>query len=109
MKDKKLNYYQLENHAIECQLEADEMAIKLINQSQLFSDISILQGICDFNLYFAYQISPVLIHNNTINVLSGMAGKFTRKLTLNEFFKLDTIIHHLGLTNFRDIKQKFIT
>lgn len=104
-----MDYIQrLKSHASTCQLEADKMAIELIKQRELTSNIAVVQGICDFNLYWLKQLSPLLVRDETLEVLAKIAKKFTRKLTVGEVMKLDGIIYHGKVTNFRDIKSKFI-
>ena len=82
----------LEKYASECQIAADEIAYRLLEQQRIFSLISVVQSICDFNLSWFYQLSPVLVHESTLKLLSKNIKEFSRKLTLSEFTLYDWII-----------------
>lgn len=97
---------RLESHASSCQLAADEMAIKLIEQQRAFNAISVFQSMCDFNLSWLYHISPgVFIHIETIVFLAGNVKKFKRKVSIEEIVKFDYVIQLNEITDFKDFKN----
>jgi hypothetical protein len=88
----------LENHASDCQIEADKYAIKLIEQTEIFAAISIVQSICDFNLAWLYQISPeVILHKESLIFISDNIKKFKRKIGIEEMMSLDFRVRDKGI------------
>ena len=97
---------QLEYHASSCQLAADEMAIKLIEQERAFNAISVFQSMCDFNLSWIYHISPeVFIHIETIEFLADNINDFKRKLSIEEIVKFDCVLNYNDVTDFKHFKN----
>lgn len=100
---------ELAQHASSCQLAADEMAIKLINQNQIFSAISIFQSRCNFNLSWLYQLSPeIVLHTYSLDFLANNVELFKRKLKVNEILFYDFIITHQKITDFDQFKKILI-
>jgi len=100
-----MNYKELEYFASTCQMAADEIASKLITQQEIFSNISIFQSSCEFNLYWLYQISPeVVLHFNSIAFLCKYKDEFNRKISIKEILRFDEIIEHLDVKTFEDFK-----
>ena len=101
-----MKYKQLQKHASECQVAADEMAFCLLQQKEVFSLISVLQGHCDFNLYWLYQISPeIVLHTESIRFMVNHKDKFKRKLSIKEMINFDSIISHSEINSFEDFKN----
>jgi hypothetical protein len=101
-----MNYKELKHWASTCELAADEMAIRLINQQELLSVISVFQSKCNFNLYWLYQISPeVILHYKTLLFLAENIKKFTRKIEIRELLNYDSLIYHNDIDTFEDFKD----
>jgi len=97
---------QLEYHASSCQLAADEMAIRLIDQEKAFNAISVFQSKCDFNLSWLYQLSPgVILHVYSLEFLADNVKMFKRKLKVDEIVYYDFLINCNGLTNFDQFRK----
>ena len=95
-----------EEYTSECQMSADEMAMTLINQKEIFSLISLVQSICDFNLSWLYSISPdVIIHKESLQFFKTHLKLFKRKLTVKEMIKYDALIYWYEPKSFEDFKN----
>lgn len=101
-----MNYKELKYHASSCQIAADEMAIKLIDQEKSFSAISIFQSKCDFNLSWLYQLSPeVVLHIDSLKFLADNVKMFKRKLKVPEIVYYDFLINCNGITDFNEFRK----
>ena len=101
-----MNYKQLKHHASSCQLAADEMAIKLIEQERAFNAISVFQSMCDFNLSWLYHVSPeVFIHIETIVFLADNVNEFKRKVSIKEIVKFDCVLNYNEIKDFKHFKK----
>jgi hypothetical protein len=101
-----MNYKQLKIYAETCQIEADKMAFRLIEQQEIFRIISTVQSICDFNLVWLYSISPgVVIHKYSLKFLSDNVKYFNRKLSIKEMIKFDGAIHINKPKDFNQFKK----
>lgn len=101
-----MNWEQLKIHASDCELAADEMAIRLIDQQELLSVISVFQSSCNFNLYWLYSVAPeVILHFNSLSFLSENIRKFKRKIEIKELLDYDSLIFHNDINNFKDFKN----
>jgi hypothetical protein len=101
-----MKYKELEIHASSCQLAADELAVKLINQERIFNAISIFQSRCDFNLFWLYQLYPeVFIHIESIEFLVKHIDKFKKKITIKQLSDYDHLITHNEVNSFEDFKS----
>lgn len=95
---------KLEHHASSCQMDADELAVRIIKMRSM----SVVQSICDFNLFWLYDISPeFLLHMTTIDFLKKNIKKFNRKITIKEIFAFDFIIRHHNIKRFEQLKEKY--
>lgn len=102
-----MNYYELQYFASDCQIAADEMASKLIEQKEIFNLISIFQSHCDFNLAWFYQISPeIILHKDTIVFLVENKDKFKRKLNIKQVVYFDYMIIHLNTKSLDEIRNR---
>jgi adenine C2-methylase RlmN of 23S rRNA A2503 and tRNA A37 len=100
----KINW--LEKHASGCEMAAEEMAIKLINQERVFSAISIFQSRCDFNLAWAYQLYPeVFIHVESIEFLAKHVKKFESKITIVQISQYDHLITNNEVNTLDDLRK----
>lgn len=82
-----MNHKQLQQHASTCQLEADGLAIKLLKAQKFI----MLQSVCDFNLFWLHDVSPLLVTDETIDFLLQYRDKF-KKISVREFNLYDMII-----------------
>lgn len=101
-----MKYNELKIHASNCQIAADEIAVKLINQVEIFSNISIFQSLCNFNLFWLYSISPeVALHIKSIKFLVENKNFFKRNITIKELLFYDAIIVYNKIDSFDDFKS----
>jgi len=99
--------YKLKIHASDCEMESDKTAIRFLEQRRNFALISEFQSICDFNLYWLYQISPeVVVRSSTIDFLNSNKEMFTRKIKVAEMILYDFIIFHNNIKTFDEFKSK---
>ena len=92
-------------HVSHFQMDADKMAIKLIEQKRAFNAISVFQSMCDFNLSWLYHVSPgVFIHIETIVFLADNINKFKRKVSIEEIVKFDCILELNEIKDFKHFK-----
>ena len=84
-----MTYKDLKRFASEQQLIADEITLTVIKEREIISRLAELQCYCDFNVIHVYEISPVLMHIETIQFVLKNHAELKRKLTLREFFNLD--------------------
>ena len=100
-----MNYKELKHHASTCQMSADEMAIRLIKVDV----IKVVQSMCNFNLFYVYDISPeVFVHFNTIEFLYDNIKHFKRKISIKELSNYDHLITHNKINSFDEFKNKLI-
>ena len=101
-----MKYKDLEHHASSCQIAADEIAIKIIEQERAFNAISVFQSMCDFNLSWLYHVSPeVFIHIETIVFLADNINKFKRKVSIKEIVKFDYVLELNEIKDFKHFKN----
>lgn len=103
---RKQSEYEINSYkfASECQLAADNMARELLNASEEVSLLARFQSLCDFNIFWAYSISPeVVIHLNSIKLL--LTGKIKRKLKLKELFYYDFLIQVYNPSTFTEFTK----
>ena len=101
---------KLEHHASSCQIAADEMAIKLIEQERAFNAISVFQSMCNFNLSWLYNISPgIFIHIETIEFLADNIKEFKRKISIEEIVKFDYVLELNEIKDFKHFKNMLNT
>jgi len=99
-----INWYN--KHAEECQLAADDMANTIIEQKKILATIPVFQSMCNFNLFWLYQISPeMLLHIETVSFLADNVHKFKRKISINEILKYDFIITKMNVKDFDNFKK----
>lgn len=91
---------QLESYASELEMENDSMAYLLIKAKKLIE----LQGICEFNVWWMHDISPILMKDATIDFLNDHKDKFLRRITSKEFIIYDSIISLLEPETFDEFK-----
>lgn len=104
-----MKYKELEHWAATCEMEADNMAIQLIEQKRVFNAISVFQSKCDFNLSWLYQLSPeVVLHVDSLEFLADNVKMFTRKLKVPEIVRYDFIIRNNEIKDFNQFKRSLI-
>lgn len=97
---------QADKFASEQQIEADSLAIQLLNIKEVFGLISVVQSVCDFNLSWLYSVSPnVVVHEYSLTFFCKNIKMFKRKLTINEFMRFDTIVNHNEPKDFDEFKS----
>lgn len=99
-----MNYKQLHQFASNCQMEADKMAILWIKARKLM----MLQSVCDFNLFWLHDVSPLFVADETIDFLLKYRDKFT-KISVREFCLYDMIIKIKHPANFREFEHYLMT
>lgn len=108
MKEKKPTYNELLNRCSVAEIAADEMAYQIVTESERIKRLSIIQSICDFNVFFLYSLSPVILRDKSINFLYKNRLNFNRKIKIGEMMIYDTIIYNNDFKNFEDFKRFFI-
>lgn len=86
-----------------CQMEADNMAYELIKAKKMAT----VQSICEFNIFWLRDISPLICQDNTVDFLYEHIEKFKRKLSAREFLMADTIISNLPVSDFDEFSRIF--
>ena len=105
----RIKFEKLEYHASSCQIEADNMAIQLIEQKRVFNAISVFQSRCDFNLSWLYQLSPeVVLHVDSLEFLADNVKMFKRKLKVPEIVRYDFLIRNNEIKDFNQFKKSLI-
>jgi len=99
-------YTYIESHASKCQIAADEMAYKFVTQQNRVEKLSVIQSICDFNIFWINSLSLVFCHDATLDLLSKNVNTFNRKLNISEFLRYDVLIHHFQITTINQLKEK---
>ena len=67
---------------------------------------SVIQGICDFNLFWVATL-PMVCRHCVIDFLFEHVNKFKRKLTLREFFVVDFIISNFHPVDFDEFSGMY--
>ena len=80
----------LEKYTADLELENDQMAYLLIQVKRLIE----LQPLCDFDVWWMHDVSPLLMNEKTIDFLNEHKERFRRKITAREFIVYDLIIKH---------------
>jgi hypothetical protein len=82
-------------------MEADNLAYLLLKAKRLM----ILQSLCDFNVWWMSDISPVIMTDETIAFLTNNKNKFKRKISIHEFLLFDAIIKHKKPSSFNEFQE----
>jgi hypothetical protein len=82
-----MNHRQLKQHAETCQTEADNMAYLLLKARKFMQ----LQSICDFNVWWFADISPLFMPQETVDFMVSNRDNF-KKISVKEFTLYDMII-----------------
>lgn len=99
-----MNKNQAIQYASEQQMEADNIGYLLIKAKMMME----FQSICDFNVFWLHDVSPVVFHIETVEFLLKYKDQFKRKMTAREFVKYDAIVIHQHPKDFNDFKSKVI-
>ena len=99
-----MNYKQLHQFASNCQMEADKMAILWIKARKLMT----LQSVCDFNLFWLHDVSPLLVADETINFMIENRDKF-KGVSVRKFILYDLIIKIKHPANFKEFEHYLMT
>ena len=86
-------------------MTADELSYTIINERELFTKLSIIQSICDFNIMWLYQLPYTTIRNEFIDFVSKNATNFKRKISLGEALKIDSIIYFNEIKSMEDLRK----
>jgi hypothetical protein len=70
------------------QSDADFMAYRLIYAGELAR----LQSVCDFNVFWLSELSPIILHRETVEFVLTNIRDFKRKLSIREFMDADFVI-----------------
>lgn len=100
-----MRYKDLERFASQCQIDRDKATRQMVEQYDLFTTLSKVQSICDFNLAGVFNISPVIIHRETLDFLSKNIEHFNRKLSVLEMFNIDGVISFTHPKTFKEFKD----
>jgi len=92
---------KFEQYVSDIERENDELTYHLIT----FEKLSILQSICNFNVFWIWNLSPVLLHIETVRFLCKHKKKFKKKMTIKQLFNFDMIIYWMKPENFNDFKS----
>lgn len=87
----------------ELQVDADEMAYQL----SLVWDMAVVQGICDFNLFFVSGLSPLVATADVVGFLAKHAKMFKRKMRVGEFMKADFLIRNFYPDDFGHFQKMY--
>ncbi len=101
----KAHYKRLMKHAETCQEEADRTSFLLAKLQEKVYLLSSVQSICDFNLFWLYQVSLVVVYDRTLEFLHSNKSEFKRKLSIREIIEFDWIIAHHSLNDFDEFRQ----
>jgi hypothetical protein len=94
---------ELFKYAENCQMEADKMAYQL----NLIGRLALVQSICNFNLFWLSELSPLICRNKVIDFMFENRQEFKRKLSVDEFLKADLLITKFEITDFKHFKTMF--
>jgi len=86
-------------YAEQCQMQADNMAYQLLKAQKL----SVIQSICNFNIAFIDNLSPVFVRS--LDFFYENVRDFKRKLTLKEFLYYDYLVYWNGLKTVKELKK----
>ena len=95
-----MNYNNLKKYCSEIEIENDELTYHLIT----FEKLSILQSICNFNIFWIWNLSPVILHIETVRFLIKYKDKFKNKMTIKQLFHFDMIIYWRKPKDFKQFK-----
>jgi hypothetical protein len=95
-----MNHKQLKQHAETCQTEADNMAYLLLKARKFMQ----LQSICDFNVWWFADLSPLFMPQETVDFMVENRDKFT-KVSLRDFNLYDMIIKEKHPVTFDEFDQ----
>lgn len=101
-------YKRLMQHAESSQIEADETAYRLASMRERISLLAPVQSICNFNLFWLASISPVIIHDQSLQFISDHKSEFKRKLSIEEMIEFDWIIAHNDISSFMEFRKLLI-
>lgn len=82
-------------------MDNDGLAYLLLKAKQLI----VLQTICEFNVWWMHDISPLVMKDATIDFLVDNKDHFKRKINVGEFMEFDCIIYHKRPETFKEFKQ----
>jgi len=90
------------------QEEADYIAFHMVKLQEKMYLLSSVQSVCEFNLFWLYQVSDVIIYDRTLEFILNHKTEFKRKLTISEMIEFDWIIAHNDLTDFEDFRSHLV-
>ena len=106
-------FEQLQYHASNCQMSADEMAYKLVKQekqNRLNMMCAVLQDHCNFNTYFTIGKVPWIFGIKAINFVFLNHEQIKRKFELGELMdfcdKYRILSVKYNIKNFEDFKSR---
>ena len=102
-----MKYKQLERFASELQVEADRMAYKIVKTEKIVGGLSVIQSMCNFNIFWLYQVSPLIITEKTIDFMSNYRDKFKRELSVKEVMHIDWLVSHGNFHNFSEFSEAY--
>lgn len=85
------------------QEEADRMAY----QQWKTMKVAIVQSICDFNLFWLRDVSPLICTPVVIDFMRDNITMFKRKLSVKEFLMADLLIKMYEPSNFEEFRIMF--
>jgi hypothetical protein len=85
------------------QTEADHMAFRLLKIQELMQ----VQSLCDFNIFWLRDVSPLLVDQKTVDFLLENREKFRRKLSVKEFINADFLLKNFKISNFTEFTTAF--
>lgn len=88
----------------EVQTEADSMAYQQLQAMKLAN----IQSVCDFNIFWVRDISPLVCTPCVIDFLWNNVSKFKRKLSIKEFLMADLLIKMYEPSNFEEFRVMFM-
>ena len=95
----------LERYTSDLELENDQMAYLLVQVKRLIE----LQPLCDFDVWWMHDVSPILMNEKTIDFLNRYKGRFKRRVTAKEFILYDMIIKHNDPETFEQFQNMVLT
>lgn len=101
----KADFKRLMQHAETCQEDADLAAFHLVKLQEKVYMLASVQSICDFNLFWLYQVSLVVIYDRTLEFLHSNKSEFKRKLSIREIIEFDWIIAHNNVAYFEEFTK----
>ena len=89
----------------ELQITADELAYTIISERELTGKLSLIQSVCDFNVFWLYQLPYTTIRTKFIDFMSENADKFKRKISIKEALRIDSVIYFNDINSIEDLKK----